>query len=223
MTQLDKEKFAATNPRTIGLAMGYDLSVLDNAGIVVETGAGVAAGIPGLMAMEAATPRRALPFEQQVRESAARQLAEKLQAKGYDVRVLCEQPQKFNEFENLNDEPALYPRMKQRYQLATLAPPVDAVLIFEYKIQGRLQPMFTKTPLEKLTMENMPQMYAKSKLYLFDGRTGARLFFDEIQIGYPEWSKTTVAQSLDALTKVDPLPESARSMHASGVHAAARD
>ena len=206
-TKVYRSAFDATAPKTIRVALGHDIRAVASLSTGEEIFVGLSFGLIGTAIAEATAETSRVHFEEQVNQMAYDRIQKALAAKGYSIRRLDTVPRKWDLFANLTEGPGVYARVAEGYTLGPEAEWPDAVLFFEYLLEGRLEGrIFSAGKVEDLNVESMRLKYAKAKLFLYNPRTQARLFHDTVQRGYPSFSSTTVGEALDTLMAFDEMP-----------------
>jgi hypothetical protein len=189
-TRLDLDAFRASGPRTIGIVIGcgargkigLDTDFIPQA-VYVPLPAEVNAGLAKMV---------------------EQQLCDSLATKGYSVHLLKMIDVEWDVFSNTSDSAASYARLLQRYGITPKEESVDALLIAEFLLQPKTQ---SARRIRELTLSNCEVTYAKSKLWLYDLRTGKRLFFSTIQRGYEEmFSHVTPEEALKTVFNLKSIP-----------------
>ena len=87
--------------------------------------------------------------------------------------------------------------------------PEEAILIIEYMLEGKIKGFRQAgEKVEKLSAENMKVAWAESKTFLYDTRTGQRLFYDHVTEDYGQSEDVTVPGALKNLVQLGPIPNS---------------
>jgi hypothetical protein len=205
---INKKGFRNYQPKNIGIVIGHDISAKTTMSTGEEflyyfTPAWIAVGVAGTQAKE-----YCLEFQQQINDMVFERINGQMLEKGYDVSRLRTKGKEWDLFENFIDKKEIYPKMVKTYELEADAKRFDAILFFEYLLEGRLPGvLLERTKLETINVENMQLYQAKSKIFLYDTKTGKRLFFDSVQRGYSSSSKKTVSDALDTLVKLKFIPD----------------
>ena len=190
-TRLGLDAFRTFTPRTIGIVIGSD-----------------ARGTIG-MTTDFLIPHDVyVPLPTEVNYGLAKlveqQLCDSLATKGYSVQLLKMIDVEWDVFSNTSDSPASYARLLQQYGITPKEESVDALLIAEFLLQPKMQ---NAKRIRELTLSNCEVTYAKSKLWLYDLRTGKRLFFSSIQRGYEEmFSHVTPEEALNTVLNLKGIP-----------------
>lgn len=198
-------------PKTIGLAVGHDISAVSSLSPGQEVLVSFSFGLLGIALAEATAKTWSLHFADQVNEIMQERAVKQLERKGYVVQVLAAKPEKWALMENVTDAESVYPNLRNRYDIPGYPPNLDAILFIEYLIEGRLEGRLgVEAKVDDLTVQNMKLKYAKSKIWLYDTRTGKRLYFDSAQRGYPSFSSTTVSEAVDTIVNLEAVPMATR-------------
>lgn len=167
-------------------------------------------GLIGVAVLEATAKDWSLGFAQQMNDMLRERVAGQMKAKGFRVRLLRSTPTKWSLFENISDTADAYARLAEKHHLGSRVDEVDSILFVEYLLEGRLEGRFIETSqLADLTIRNMKPRYAKCKVWLYDTKTGTRLFHKMVQKGYPSHTGTSITEALDALIDLDSIPPAA--------------
>ena len=200
---INKKGFRNYQPKNIGIVIGHDISAKTTMSTGEEflyyfTPAWIAIGVAGTKAKE-----YCLEFQQQINDMVVDRIDRQMLEKGYKVSLLRTKGKEWHLFENFADTKKVYPNMLKTYELEADARRFDAILFFECWLQGRLPGvLLERTKLETLNVENMRLRFAKSKIFLYDTKTGKRLYHDCVQRGYSSESKKTVSDALDTIVIV---------------------
>jgi hypothetical protein len=208
VSQVNRRAFEESAPRRLGLVIGHDIKAVSSMTNQEEAWVAISFGLIGVAVLEATAKEWTLDFAEQINEMVQERVIGQMREKGYSMQFLCAKPTKWNLFESISDTPDAYANLVKKHNPASIFNDVDSILFIEYLLEGRLEGRFLETPrLEDLSIENMKAMYAKSKVWLYDTRSGKRLFHNTIQKGYPSYPGTSVAEALDALTNLESIPE----------------
>jgi len=189
------ERLRSAPPLTVGLVIGHDVNAITSLTTGEEVLVAFSFGLIGLGLAAATAEKQVLPFEAELREVVVGKLVSQLAAKRYRAQLVFQKPKTWALLENLG--PDAYGGLLKAHGLEEPeAQKFDAVLFVEYWVEGRLEGRFLSSPkTEDLELNRMRPKYAKSKLFLYDTRTGTRLYFDQTQRGYPAFTDATLAHS----------------------------
>ena len=203
-SQLNKQAFEKYAPRRIGVVIGHDIKAVSTMTIQEEALLGYTViGLLGFPVLEATAKEYRLNFAQQINDMLRERVIGQMREKGFSVQLLCTNPTKWYLLENISDTADAYANLAKKHNLGSSVNDVDSILFVEYLLEGRLEGRFLETSrLEDLSVENMKPEYSKSKVWLYDVKTGTRLFHNMVQKGYPADSFTSIAEALDALVMV---------------------
>jgi hypothetical protein len=210
-TKVNQKALQAAAPRTIGVAIGHDIKAVESLSTGEEVVVGLSFGALGLLAAEAGAEERRLTFEDRLNDLVYERIRVGLEGKGYQVQRLATTPRKWNLFANLEEGPNSYRDLAKGYDLPSAPDGPDAILFFEYLVEGRLAGrIFSTGQLEALTLDNMRLMYAKSKLFLYDPKTRTRFFQNSVQRGYPPFTGTTFPDAVSTIVALEAIPPARR-------------
>lgn len=207
-SQLNKQVFEESAPRRLGLVIGHDIKAVSSMTNQEEAWIAISFGLIGVSVLEATAKEWTLDFAEQINKMVEERVTGLIREKGYSIKLLRAKPTKWNLFENISDTPDSYANLLKKHNLASSFDYLDSVLFIEYLLEGRLEGRFLETSrLEDLSIKNMKVKFAKSKVWLYDTKTGKRLFHNMVQKGYPSYPGTSTAEALDALLNLKSIPE----------------
>ena len=200
-SQLNKQAFGKYTPQRVGIAIGHDIKAVSS--MTIQEEAVLAYSVIGLLVfpvLEATAKEYSLHFAQQINDMLRERVIGQMREKGFSVQLLSTNPTKWNLFENISDTADVYANLTRKHNLGPSVDDVDSILFVEYLLEWRLEGRYLETSrIEDLSIENMKPKYAKSKVWLYNAKTGTRLFHDMVQRGYPADRFTSMAEVLDAL------------------------
>lgn len=200
------ERLRPAPPLTVGVVIGHDVNAITSLTTGEEVLVALSFGLIGVGVAAATAEKQMLPFEAELREVVVGKLVSQLAAKGYSAQLVLQKPKKWVLLENLSSD-AYGSLLKAHGLEEPHARKFDAVLFVEYWVEGRLEGRFLSSPkAEDLDLNRMRPKYAKSKLFLYDTRTGTRLYFDQTQRGYPAFTDATLATALQTIINLETLP-----------------
>lgn len=205
-TQLNKQAFGKSAGR-IDLVIGHDIKAVTSMTTQEETWVVIPFGLIGIVVADATAKKWRLDFEQQINDMLRERVNRQMSEKGFSVQLLCTDPTKWNLLENISNTADAYANLAKKHNLGSRVDDVDYILFIEYLLEGRLEGRFLKTSrLEDLSVKNMNPMYAKSKVWIYDTKTGTRLFHKMVQKGYSPDTSSSIAEALDALVSLESIP-----------------
>lgn len=111
------------------------------------------------------------------------QIQNALTNKGYAANHIKTIPIEWDLYANLSDSPENYTNLLQQYGIPSKIETVDAILFVEYLLRPKT---WGEKEIGMLTLDHFETMYAKSKIWLYDTRSGKRLLFNSTQRGYDQ-------------------------------------
>ena len=208
---INKKEFSRSQPKNIGIVIGHDISVKATMSSGEEFLLGFTFGLSGVagLIVDNSLSREYYPeFLQQINDMVFERTQRQMLEKGYAISLLKTKPKEWHFSENQSNKKEVFPNLIKTYELESDLAQFDAILFFEYWLQGRLPGrLLEHTKLESLNLENMKMRYAKSKIFLYDTRSGKRLYYDLIQRGYSSMSEKTVSNALDAIVNLESMPK----------------
>lgn len=131
-----------------------------------------------------------------------------LTRKGYEISRRTATRIDWDVYANIEDSVTSYTQLLQQYGITPAHETVDAVLIAEYLLQPKT---WGAEQIAGLTLNTFEVTYAKSKIWIYDLRTGKRLFFSSIQRGYDQvFSHVNPDDALDEILSLNDIPHARR-------------
>lgn len=177
-----------------------------NIGVVIGSGSDALLGYIGpIIGDEIVAP---LPddLEKAFNQMVMLKLQGALVNKGYTAAHLKTAKVEWSIYSNITDSPQSYNNLLQKYGIVPADYTVDAILFVEYMLQNK--PLWvTAEHVNQLKMDTFTVMYAKAKIWLYDRRTGGRMFFLLNQKGYERvFSHVTPPAALDDILFLKDFP-----------------
>lgn len=122
-------------------------------------------------------------LENKLNNMALGQIKNKLTNKGYTIKHIKTISIEWDLYANISDSQSNYTNLLRQYAIPAWSETFDAILFVEYMLRPRT---WGAQQISALTLENFETMYAKSKMWLYEPRTGNRLFFSSTQRGYDQ-------------------------------------
>jgi len=208
---INKKEFSNCQPKNIGIVIGHDLSVKATMSGGEEFLLGFTFGLSGVagLIVDNSLSRKYYPeFLQQINDMVSERINQQMLGKGYTISLLKTKPKQWHFSENQSNKKEVFPNLIKTYELEPDIARFDAILFFEYWLQGRLPGrLLEHTKLETLNIENMQLRYVKSKIFVYDTKSGKRLYYDLIQRGYSSTSEKTVFNALDTIVNLESMPK----------------
>ncbi|MFX0200284.1 MAG: hypothetical protein ACFFCW_29545 [Candidatus Hodarchaeota archaeon] len=207
---INKKGFRNYQPKSIGIVIGHDISAKTT--IWIAIGGEIQAKEYWLRSSGTRTQNQSAfqnvfsEFQKQINDMVFERINRQIIEKGYNVSLLRTKGKEWHLLEGFSDKREVYPRMGKTYELEADAKRFDAILFFEYMLKGSFSGVLLhRTKLKVINIENMQLKHANSKIFLYDTKTGKRLYFDCVQIIYPPGK--TVSDVLDTLVKLEYFPD----------------
>jgi len=208
---INKKEFSNCQPKNIGIVIGHDISVKATMSGGEEVLLGFTFGLAGVVGkiVDDSFSKKYYPeFLQQINDMVFERAQRQMLEKGYTISLLRTQAKEWHFSENTSNKKEVFPNLVKTYELEADVTRFDAILFFEYWLQGRLPGrLLEHTKLETLNLENMKLSYAKSKIFVYDTKSGKRLYFDLIQRGYSSMTEKTVFNALDTIVNLEQIPK----------------
>lgn len=177
ITTIDKDSLQTSNIKTIAIVIGSDT----RGRAAVVGGRGYPFSI--VPYTESLVPLSA-DLENKLNGMVSEQIQNALINKGYATNHLKTIPIEWDLYANLYNSPENYTNLLQQYGIPSKIETVDAILFVEYLLRPKT---WGEKEIGMLTLDRFETMYAKSKIWLFNPRTGERLFFYSVQRGYDQF------------------------------------
>ncbi|MGR9101335.1 MAG: hypothetical protein ACU826_12290 [Gammaproteobacteria bacterium] len=138
-------------------------------------------------------------------------LKTELENKGYRTLHLKTSPIEWNLYGNIGDTRRSYHNLLDKYGISPRLVRVDAILIAEYMLQNK--PIWAPAEeIDRLTTASFEVNYAKAKIWLFDVRTGQRIYFSINQKGHDQvFTRVAPSAALREVLKLRELPRAGTS------------
>jgi hypothetical protein len=171
-TDINRKAFASCQPRNIGIVLGYDLhSVSQTAG--QEFLVSALFGAVGAVANELSLDKPDVQNNAQVNGVLLDKAVAQLEGKGYATQILTAKQIEYNTFENGGGKAKDFDGLVAKYEIASAAEQVDAILFLEGYFEFRfVQPAAGET----LALDKVQTKLAEVKLHMFDRGTKQLLF-----------------------------------------------
>ncbi len=203
MSTVNTKDYESRKPQKIAVLVGYDIRAVKDLSTGGLIASGVIGGGVGAIIASEHTERMNLHFDKDITNMIWSEANRQLRAKNYLVNYIGPKAKKWKLLDDLEDNSDIYPRFVQFYRLSSREKSYDAVLFIEILIEGRVPESGTT---RELNVANMKMKYAKSKLYLYDTKSGKRLFFNQVQEGYSSTSKIKLKEAINAIVELDAIP-----------------
>jgi hypothetical protein len=191
--------YNSSSPKRIGVVIGYDIKASTHIIVAEEM-------IRGPLIDPAVIPAKMekwMNFKNDVTNSIWDHIKNDMERKNYSVQLTVVKPKEWKAFENTSDNPEVYPRLVNYYQLGDQAKNYDAILFVHVFIEVRI---WERDNIESFRLDNMKMMYAKSRMFLYETANGKRIFYDLTQKGYSSISKTRLSEALNSILVLESIP-----------------
>jgi hypothetical protein len=203
---LNKNAFYKKPPKKIGIIIGHDIYVrkgLSPEGAILQTST---LGIFSLAARSKLTAER-IDFAEQINAKISDNVNKEILSKGYEAKILKIQQNEWHRYEHMRDRKEVYSDFIKEYLTEVDVKKFDAILIIEYTLEGKIKGFRQEgEKVEELSAENMKVTWVESKTFLYDTRTGQRLFYDYVVEDYGDSEDVTIPVALKNLAQFGPIP-----------------
>ena len=205
---LNKNAFSNNPPKTIGIIIGHDVYArkgLSPDGAFLQTST---LGIFSTAALSKLTEER-INFTDQINAKIFDSVNKEILSKGYQTKLLQTQQNAWHRYEHMKDKKEVYSDLINEYLNAVDAKKFDAILIIEYTLEGKIKGFRQEgQKVEELSAESMKVAWTESKTFLYETRTGQRLFYNYVVNDYSASVNVTVPAALKNLVQLGPIPKS---------------
>ncbi len=189
-------------------ANAFKASGVQHVGIVIGSSVRGRAGMKGPWFPEEIYAPVSRDLENSLNDRVFARIESALTRKGYEISRRTATRIEWDVYANIQDSVASYTQLLQRYGITPEHETVDAVLIAEYLLQPKT---WGAEQIASLTLNTFEVTYAKSKIWIYDLRTGKRLFFSSIQRGYDQvLSHVNPDDALDEILSLNDIPHARR-------------
>lgn len=192
-TSIDKQAFDRSEVESIGIVIGSaNRAHLYNVG-------GKFVSSPVYSSLPAT-------LDKELNDRVLQTLISRLKEKGYKVVHIKTVPIEWDLYGNLSDSQESHDKLFNKYKVSNSWTNVDAVLFVECLLEPK-GPLGTMANVDSLTSANFEVKYAMAKLFLYEMRTGQRLYYATNIKGYEQvFSHVAPSTALTEILNLSDIP-----------------
>ena len=203
---LNKKAFSNNPPKTVGIIIGHDVYArkgLSPENAILQTST---FGIFSSAVLSKLTKEK-IHFTDQINEKIFDSVNKQILSKGYQTKFLATQQNDWHRYEHMKDKKEVYSELINEYLTDVDAKQFDAILIIEYTLEGKIKGFRQEgQKVDELSSENMKIAWAESKTFLYDTRTGQRLFYNYVVKDYGNSEDIIVPVAIKNLFQLESIP-----------------